>query len=193
MKDPITANYASSTRNRILKAAMRLFTEHGYNAVSMRQLGKETGLQSGSLYVHIDSKEALLQELIEEGYEQLIENTLDHLYKTVPPAQRVIAFVQHHLEFQAGNPDWCFLANIEVRYLTAERTKDIVRLRHAYSSILESILRELKPDCQATQATHQALFILNGIPSVGSNHQNVIDWAEDLSRLIVKRFLSSAT
>ncbi|WP_409457130.1 TetR/AcrR family transcriptional regulator [Pseudomonas oryzihabitans] len=55
----------SDAANRILQVACHLFSQHGYKAVGMRQLAKRVGVQPGSLYYHIESKQSLLYELIE--------------------------------------------------------------------------------------------------------------------------------
>ena len=48
----------------IRKAGLRLIFEHGYAAMSLRQLAAEVGIQSGSLYNHISTKQELLFDLI---------------------------------------------------------------------------------------------------------------------------------
>lgn len=46
-------------RSAILKAASRLYREHGYDRVSVVQISKQAGLTHGGFYGHFDSKEAL--------------------------------------------------------------------------------------------------------------------------------------
>ncbi|MGH3725833.1 MAG: TetR/AcrR family transcriptional regulator [Mycobacterium sp.] len=52
----------TSTRDRLVTEAMRLFGEQGYKATSVAQIEKAAGLTpgSGGLYHHFKSKEALL-------------------------------------------------------------------------------------------------------------------------------------
>ena len=53
---------SSSTRDRILDEAMRLFAERGYRGTSVAQIELAAGLSpgSGGLYHHFDSKDAVL-------------------------------------------------------------------------------------------------------------------------------------
>ena len=44
-----------------------LFAERGYHGTSMRDLGRELGLLGSSLYAHVESKQDLLVEVVEEG------------------------------------------------------------------------------------------------------------------------------
>ena len=50
---------AKPRREQIYDVASRLFSERGYHATSMRDLAGELGMQGGSLYAHISSKEDL--------------------------------------------------------------------------------------------------------------------------------------
>lgn len=62
-----------STRQRLLREAMRLFGERGYAATSIAMIEQAAGLSpgSGSLYKHFASK----QELLTEGLGQLLRGT----------------------------------------------------------------------------------------------------------------------
>jgi len=48
------------SRERVLAAAVALADEHGIEAVSMRRLGQELGVEAMSLYNHVANKEDLL-------------------------------------------------------------------------------------------------------------------------------------
>ena len=53
----------SSTPERILLAAERLFSERGIDAVSLREITTAAGVNSAAAHYHFGSKEAVLQEL----------------------------------------------------------------------------------------------------------------------------------
>ena len=53
------------TRARILEAATRVMDADGLEAVTMRRLGRELGVEAMSLYNHVPSKEALLSGILE--------------------------------------------------------------------------------------------------------------------------------
>src|SRR5690606_34865561 len=56
-----------NTRADVVQAAGRLFAERGYHGTSMRDLGRELGLQGSSLYSHIRSKEDLLVDVVQRA------------------------------------------------------------------------------------------------------------------------------
>ena len=62
---PATATRAPLTRERVVRAAVRLADESGIEALSMRKLGQELGVEAMSLYNHVASKDDLLSGLVE--------------------------------------------------------------------------------------------------------------------------------
>ena len=63
----------STTRERIVDEAMRLFSQHGYAATSIAKIEAAAGLTpgAGGLYHHFDSKEAVLAAGIERQLARL--------------------------------------------------------------------------------------------------------------------------
>ncbi|MEU1722186.1 TetR/AcrR family transcriptional regulator C-terminal domain-containing protein [Nonomuraea sp. NPDC005692] len=57
---------AGLTRQAILRAALALADREGLKALSMRRIGQELGVEAMSLYQHVDSKDALLDGLVEQ-------------------------------------------------------------------------------------------------------------------------------
>jgi len=55
------------TRERLMRAALKLFAEHGYRATTVGAIESEAGLapRSGALYQHFKSKQELLEAAIE--------------------------------------------------------------------------------------------------------------------------------
>jgi TetR/AcrR family transcriptional regulator, tetracycline repressor protein len=53
------------TRERVIEAAMRVMDEEGLEAVSMRRVAREVGVEAMSLYHHVEDKEDLLDGICE--------------------------------------------------------------------------------------------------------------------------------
>jgi AcrR family transcriptional regulator len=56
---------APLTRERVLRAAVRLADERGIEALTMRNLGHELGVEAMSLYNHVSNKEDVLDGVVE--------------------------------------------------------------------------------------------------------------------------------
>ena len=58
----------SAPKDKIKREAMRLFVEHGVDAVSMRDIADAVGLKAPSLYAHFRSREELIGDLFFASY-----------------------------------------------------------------------------------------------------------------------------
>jgi AcrR family transcriptional regulator len=57
---------ADTTRDRIKEAALRQFSERGYEAVSVSDIAGELGMTKGALYRHFENKRAILDSIVED-------------------------------------------------------------------------------------------------------------------------------
>jgi len=60
-------------KQHLLEIAERLFTEHGYQAVSIRDIAQASGVTNAALYYHFPSKEALFDEVLENHADKLAQ------------------------------------------------------------------------------------------------------------------------
>jgi AcrR family transcriptional regulator len=65
-----------STKQKILTGAVNLFAVKGYTETSIRELADAVGLKGGSIYNHFQSKNAILQYILED-YSSLNTSTFD--------------------------------------------------------------------------------------------------------------------
>ncbi len=70
---PADETPADTTRERILRAALRLFAEQGYGATSMREIAEQLGITKAALYYHFDSKEDIVRALLADVERQVGE------------------------------------------------------------------------------------------------------------------------
>ena len=59
-----------STKQKILDAALELFSTQGFEATSVSQIADEVGIRKASLYSHFASKKEILEGLMQEVMEQ---------------------------------------------------------------------------------------------------------------------------
>lgn len=65
-----------NTRQQILQAALELFSTQGFEATSMSQIADAVGIRKASVYSHFESKQALLDALLQETLEQYDRHSL---------------------------------------------------------------------------------------------------------------------
>lgn len=67
------------TKQRILDAALELFSTQGFEATSIAQIADAVGVRKASLYSHFDSKQDILDRLIESIMEDYTKHSVRSL------------------------------------------------------------------------------------------------------------------
>ena len=135
-----TGSHSDITGPRIQEAALKLFAQHGYAAVSMRQIAREVGVQAGALYNYTPDKQSLLFGLMRDHMTELLA-TWAARPRTEGAAARLEDFTRFHIRFHLERPDEVFIAYMELRNLSPENFAQIEALRGRYEDALEEILR----------------------------------------------------
>lgn len=134
-------SHSDITGPRVREAALRLFAQHGYAAVSMRQIAREVGVQAGALYNYTPDKQTLLFDLMKGHMDDLL-SARAALDQPDSPQTRLEAFTRFHIGFHLDRPEAVFISYMELRNLTPENFAAIEDLRRRYEGQLEAILRE---------------------------------------------------
>jgi AcrR family transcriptional regulator len=86
-------------RARILDAGARLFADHGYEAVTLRQICEEARVSKGAIYHYFESKEHLLSAIVVSSLEQLLAHVARHAQTGPTASDRLRGFIVSQAEF----------------------------------------------------------------------------------------------
>ena len=75
------------TRDEILEAAAQIFSQKGFHATSMQDIAQAVKLQKASLYHHVNSKQEILVEVLDQALDLLIENMQQVMQRSFPADQ----------------------------------------------------------------------------------------------------------
>lgn len=160
-------SHSDITGPRIRAAALRLFAQHGFAAVSMRQIAGEVGVQAGALYNYTPDKQSLLFDLMQRHMEGLLAEVASRVMGDTP-TDRLQSFVRFHIGYHIDRPDEVFIAYMELRSLSPENFARIETQRRRYEDVLEAILQDgvvqgafSVPDTKI--ATLGLIAMLNGV------------------------------
>jgi TetR/AcrR family transcriptional regulator, cholesterol catabolism regulator len=128
-------------RNELTRQAARLFAEKGYHGTSIGDLAQAMGVQKGSLYAHIASKEELLYETMRDGA-NAFHGALDAIPDGLPVSERIRLALRAHLRVVSEQLDVATVFVREWRYLQGERRDEIVAERRRYEERFRSLFRE---------------------------------------------------
>jgi Transcriptional regulator len=131
----------SAARDAIFAAATRLFGERGYTGTTMRDIAKAVGILPGSLYAHIQSKEAVLVEIIEGGVDRF-NSAVDGIDALdLAPEAALRRAIREHLQIVADNPGRTLIVFHQWRFLDdANRARLLDKRRH-YEEFFLRIVR----------------------------------------------------
>lgn len=121
-------NKAARTRNQILISASRVLRRNGYKATTMRSIAEEAGLEAGSLYYHFDSKDAIVDAVLDLGLKAQIEavsGSATDQSQFVTHRSRIVAAVGAHIDCTFRHSE---VASANVRIFS--RLPPEVRERH---------------------------------------------------------------
>jgi len=120
----------------ILGHATAVFCDKGYDAASMRDLSRATGMSLAGLYYYFESKEKLLYLIQKHAFETILAGLRKELEGVSDPEQRVRVFIQNHLEY--------FLANQKAMKVLSHEDE---ALKNSYGSEVRAIKREYYRIC----------------------------------------------
>ncbi|RWL99689.1 TetR/AcrR family transcriptional regulator [Mesorhizobium sp.] len=137
-----TGSDGEKTEAAVREAAVSLIARLGYEAMSMRQLAAEVGVQAAALYRYFPTKEDLLFTLMREHMEGLLEAWNNTRPATNNPVARLAAYVENHIAFHIERRHATHISNMELRSLSHERLTQILKMRTTYEKELRAILRD---------------------------------------------------
>jgi AcrR family transcriptional regulator len=131
----------SARRTELTREAARLFAERGYHGTSIGDLAKAMGVQKGSLYAHIESKQDLLYEAMREGAEAF-HAALDEIPDDLRVTERIRLALRAHLRVVAEQLDIATVFVREWRYLEGDRAAEFLAERRRYEERFRALFRE---------------------------------------------------
>ena len=115
-------------KKQILEAAAELFRTKGYAATSMRDLAKSVHLQASSLYNHINSKEAILEEICFSNAYRFKDgmDAIENL--SISPVEKVEQLIYLHIDIATDDATAITSFNDEWRHLSSEKLTSFKQL-----------------------------------------------------------------
>jgi AcrR family transcriptional regulator len=156
----------SARRSELTRQAAKLFAERGYHGTSIGDLAAAMGVQKGSLYAHITSKQDLLYETMRDGADAF-HGALDAIPDDLPPTEKIRHALRAHLRVVSQQLDVATVFVREWRYLEGERREEILGERRRYEERFRALFREgrelggLRTDLDEASAALLALSALN--------------------------------
>lgn len=125
----------------LLAIATDLFARRGYERTTVREIADAMGIESGSLYSHISSKEDLLREIIVDNAGAYFHGALAALAGGGDAEERLRALCRAHMRVMTEERSACLVYFKEWRKLPEPVRAQIADLRTRYEETFEDVIR----------------------------------------------------
>jgi AcrR family transcriptional regulator len=159
----------NSTVERLLDAAVALFSRQGYAATSTREVAALLGMQKASLYYHIHSKEDLLYFICKSSLERIHSDVESAIKDISDPLERTRALICAHMESMLRDKDEHSTTLTEMFALSKDRLSQILALRRGYADLVRAVLHDaqkagaLRADIEARHLSLGLLGLMNRV------------------------------
>jgi AcrR family transcriptional regulator len=144
MSEGLRQNRSNARKRRaeVLATAAQVFYEKGYDATTTQDIADRLGILKGSLYYYIDTKEALLFEVIDDAYTGTLERLHAALESDDTPLERLRFLVSTHVIHLIDNLVRTALSLHEARALSPEHAEVLQSEQHEYRKGIASIIAD---------------------------------------------------
>jgi AcrR family transcriptional regulator len=130
------------TREGILEAAAKIFSEKGYNATSMQDIADAVHLQKASLYHYFSSKQEILGDILDHALD-LINNHLEQvLEQPLTPDEKMRQAMVSYFQTIAENQSLAAVLLMEMKSLDPELKARQAPLREKFEGIWKDLIDE---------------------------------------------------
>ncbi len=180
----------NSPRGKLLSGAARLFRDKGFDRTTVRDIAREVGIQSGSIFHHFPSKDDILLAVVTEA---IRFNTL-RLQSAVDgiedPVARLRALLREELESIVGDTGEAMSVLVyEWRCLGEDSRAKVLSLRAVYEDIWMETLGQLHEQGVFTDSPFIMRRLIAGMTSWSSTWFDTQGdlCLDDLAEIVLRR------
>lgn len=156
-------NIALPNLEKIFTTTFRLANSRGFQAMSLRDLSRETGISMGGIYAYIGSKDDLAS-IIEEVLRHYVDRVIGSLSDLdLHPVHQLQAIVYGDLYMNDILSPWYYFCFMEAKGLPREQQERSIQLELKFEQLLveviergvrDGLFRCDNPDLLASHTTH---------------------------------------
>jgi TetR/AcrR family fatty acid metabolism transcriptional regulator len=114
----------------IYKAAVKIFSQNGYDSTKIQMIAKEAGIAVGTVYLYFKSKEEILEFIICREHQKRIDFIERHSADDKYAIEKIRDYLQYHLDTMLDNYDESIVVLQELAFTDVkldENTKTVIR------------------------------------------------------------------
>lgn len=148
----------------LLERAAALIAQQGYQATSIRDVGRELGASLAGMYYYFASKEDLLYQIQYRTFAALLAAQQEIAAQPGSPEERFRRLVIGHLGFFARHPNEMKVCTYELESLQGELYHEVEEVRRRYYRMMAAVVSQLRDGpagdgAESRESRHATLFI----------------------------------
>ena len=128
--------------SRIFNAALKISNEKGFQAMSMRDFSKETGLSMGALYSYFTSKDELLDMILRQGRQLVLRILSHHIQPIGDSVTKLETAIRIHVYLSEALQPWFYFSFMEAKNMSPTEKEKTVASELYTDQIFADILME---------------------------------------------------
>jgi TetR/AcrR family transcriptional regulator, cholesterol catabolism regulator len=143
----------------ILACAARLFCDKGYDAASIRDLSRVSGIGLSGLYYYFKSKEELLYLIQKDAFETLISRAAASVSAAEDGPERLRALVASHVTYFLEQPERSKVLSHEDDTLRGPLSVEVAALKRSYYRMAKAVVEEVYREAGRTDANSRVAVL----------------------------------
>jgi TetR/AcrR family fatty acid metabolism transcriptional regulator len=129
-------------RDRILKAAIRVFAKNGFYATRVSEIAKAAGVADGTIYLYFKNKDDLLITIFEEGIQQLLSILRAVAQSEGPFDRRITRIIELQLGLLEEQRDLAEVITVNLRQSSRLLKQYAAPLFMQYIDVIAGVVRD---------------------------------------------------
>jgi AcrR family transcriptional regulator len=173
---------SEQTRQRILAAAISIFTRKGFYGTSIARLAHTAGLTKGALYHHFKDKEALFFAAIEKIRGDWQKAVVRDVMKAVDAPTRLQVLFENHTRLIKENESLCLIMSslvAEMEDLSPDLAAEVKKLYADFTEFVARIIQKGQAAGQIRTDIDPRLTALTAVEMLRSACSQLYDRSSD--------------
>ena len=129
-------------RERILKAAIKVFAKNGFYATRVSEIAKAAGVADGTIYLYFKNKDDVLITIFQDGLEQLLVILRDVAASDEPFDKRITRIIELQLGLLEEQRDLAEVITVNLRQSSSLLKQYAAPLFMEYIDVIAGLVRD---------------------------------------------------
>jgi TetR/AcrR family fatty acid metabolism transcriptional regulator len=133
---------SADKRDRILRAAIKVFAKNGFYATRVSEIAKAAGVADGTIYLYFKNKDDVLITIFEDGIQQLLAILREVAASEQPFDERITRIIELQLGLLEDQRDLAEVITVNLRQSSSLLKQYATPLFMEYIDVIAGLIRD---------------------------------------------------